>query len=154
MAHAAATADAPLSTTLPGTWRLLTRTDVTSAGQTHPDPALGSDPIALLIYDRSGHFSSQFMKRDRSAAPASGPSGAGNNTQALGGYDAYFGTYAVDDATGVVTQRLLGALSGAHVGAVLSRAMRVRGDALVIQLDTTAWDGTPVTRTLTWERVG
>ena len=51
MAHAAATADAPLSTTLPGTWRLLTRTDVTSAGQTHPDPALGSDPIALLIYE-------------------------------------------------------------------------------------------------------
>jgi len=32
--------------------------------------------------------------------------------------------------------------------------MRVRGDALAIQLDTTAWDGTPVTRTLTWERVG
>ena len=69
MAHAAATADAPLSTTLPGTWRLLTRIDVTSAGQTHPDPALGSDPIALLIYDRSGHFSAQFMPALQ-AAPA------------------------------------------------------------------------------------
>jgi hypothetical protein len=146
--------DAPLSVALPGTWRLVSRIDVTASGQVHDDPALGSDPVALLIYDRAGHFAAQFMKRDRSSAPVSGSSGASNNTQALGGYDAYFGTYAVDDARGVVTQRLLGALSQAHVGAVLSRAMCVRGDSLEIRLDTTAWDGTPVTRTLTWQRVG
>ncbi|HVZ47408.1 MAG TPA: lipocalin-like domain-containing protein [Gemmatimonadaceae bacterium] len=150
--------DAPLSATLPGTWRLLSRIDTTVAGQRHADPALGSDPVALLIYDRAGHFSAQFMKRDRDATPGralpGGPAGAKNNTQAVGGYDAYFGTYSVDDATGVVTQELLGALSPVHVGARLSRAMTVRGDSLVIALETTAWDGTPVTRTLTWERVG
>lgn len=149
-----ATSMAPLSLTLPGTWRLLSRVDNTAAGHPHHDPALGSDPIALLIYDRAGHFAAQFMKRDRSSTPADGPASAANNTQAQGGYDAYFGTYSVDDTSGVVTQQLLGALSKAHVGATLSRAMTVRGDSLVIQLDTTAWDGTPVTRTLTWERVG
>jgi hypothetical protein len=146
--------DAPLSSRLPGTWRLQSRVDVTRDGRTHPDPALGSDPVALLIYDRAGHFSAQFMKRDRDTITADGPARAANNTQAQGGYDAYFGTYRVDDDTGVVTQTLLGALSKAHVGAVLSRAMAVHGDALVIELETTAWDGTPVTRTLTWERVG
>jgi hypothetical protein len=147
-------ADAPLSARLPGTWRLLSRTDIAPSGLPLPDPALGSDPVALLIYDRAGNFSAQFMKRDRSTAPAAGPAGAKNNTRAQGGYDAYFGTYSVDDATGVVTQRLLGALSSANVGAMLSRAMTVQGDTLVIELDTTAWDGTPVVRTLTWERVG
>src|SRR5262245_44344199 len=145
--------DPPLSARLPGTWRLQSRVDIAVSGLPHPDPALGSDPVALLIYDRAGNFSAQFMKRDRSTVLPNGPADASNNTQARGGYDAYFGTYAVDDATGVVTQRLLGALSEANVGLVLSRKMTVRNQSLVIQLDTKAWDGTPVTRTLTWVRV-
>jgi hypothetical protein len=146
--------EAPLSERLPGTWRLLSRIDIAATGLPHPDPALGTEPVALLIYDRGGNFAAQFMKRDRSTVAAAGPVGVKNNTQAQGGYDAYFGTYAVDDATGVVTQKLLGALSATNVGTVLSRAMTVEGDSLFIRLDTTAWDGTPVTRTLTWERVG
>ena len=147
-------ARALLSAALPGTWRLISRVDVAATGLVHPDPALGSDPIALLIYDRAGNFSAQFMKRDRSSTPVAGAAGAMNNTVAQGGYDAYFGTYVVDDATAVVTQRLLGALGNANVGAVLSRAMSVQGNTLVIRLETNAWDGIPVTRTLTWERVG
>ena len=151
---AAPDAAAPLSAKLPGTWRLLSRIDVTAGGVQHPEPALGVDPVALLVYDRSGHFTAQFMKRDRSTAAIDGPAAAANNTQAQGGYDAYFGTYTVDDSTGVVTQRLDGALSAANVGLVVSRDMVVEDDRLVIRLATTAWDGTPVTRTLTWERVG
>lgn len=53
-----------------------------------------------------------------------------------------------------MTQRLLGALSQENVGLVLTRAMRVRGDTLVIELQTISGDGTGVTRTLTWKRVG
>ena len=93
------------------------------------------------------------MKRDRSSAISSGPTNAKNNTQAQGGYDAYFGTYSVDDATGVVTQQLVGSLSPGNVGMVLSRAMRVTGDTLLIKLETTAADGTPVVRALTWRRL-
>ncbi len=148
------TPSAPLSASLPGTWRLRSRVDITSSGERREDPALGSDPVALLVYDRAGHFAAQFMKRDRTTAPAAGAAGAPNNTQAQGGYDADIGTYVVDDASGVVTQTLLGSLSAANVGMVLSRAMTVRGDTLVIELATNAVDGTPVTRTLTWERVG
>lgn len=127
---------------------------MTKEGRRHPDPLLGEDPVALLVYDDTGHFAAQFMKRDRRADAPSAPAlpGGRNNTQAQGGYDAYFGTYVVDDATGVVTQRLMGSLSPANVGMVLSRAMEVRGETLRIVLDTTAADGTPVTRTLTWER--
>lgn len=143
-----------MSQTLPGTWRLLSRIDRTASGGVHDDPALGPDPIALLVYDRSGHFAAQFMKRDRSSATVAGLANAGNNTQAQGGYDAYFGAYIVDDATSVVTQTLEGSLSPGNVGMVLSRAMTVTGDRLVIALETKAVDGTPVTRTLTWERVG
>ena len=145
---------AALSATLPGTWQLLSRIDVASSGERRAEPSLGEDPLALLIYDRSGHFAAQFMRRDRSVDVPEGPSGAKNNSRAQGGYDAYFGTYTIDDDKGTVTQRLLGALSRENVGAVLTRAMDVQGDTLVIRLDTNAADGAAVTRTLTWQRVG
>jgi hypothetical protein len=147
-----------LSSKLPGTWQLVSRIDVAADGERKPELSLGEDPLALLIYDRSGHFAAQFMKRDRSSiAPEEPPKGSNdtkNNSRAQGGYDAYFGTYTVDDNKGTVTQRLLGALSKENVGSVLTRAMHVQGDSLVIKLQTTAADGTPVTRTLTWNRVG
>jgi len=146
-----------LSTQLPGTWLLESRIDVTASGERHPDPLLGEDPVALVVYDRSGHFAAQFMKRDRSsvapgpgAEPTAGPT---NNTRSQGGYDAYFGTYVVDDAKGTVTARLMGSLTPGNVGMELTRAMSVHGDTLVIRLETTAADGTPVTRTLTWRRL-
>jgi hypothetical protein len=142
-----------LSSQLRGTWLLQSRIDVTKDGRRHPDPMLGEDPVALLIYDDAGHFSAQFMKRDRSMAMQAAPlPSARNNTMAQGGYDAYFGTYTVDDEKGMVTQKLLGSLSAANVGMVLTRGMQVTGDMLVIKLETTAADGTPVVRTLTWRR--
>ena len=144
---------ASLAESMLGTWRLVSRLDRAADGALRSEPMLGSDPLAMLTYTRH-HFSAQFMKRDRTAAPLSAPAAATNNTLAQGGYDAYFGTYTVDDDAGVVTQHLLGALSSANVGAVLSRAMEVRGNTLVIRLDTQSWDGTPMTRTLTWARVG
>ena len=143
-----------LSATLPGTWQLQSRIDVTATGERLAEPSLGADPVALLIYDRSGHFAAQFMRRDRSVVVPDGPGGAKNNSRAQGGYDAYFGTYTIDDAKATVTQTLLAALSPENVGCVLTRAMEVHGDTLVIRLETTAADGTPVTRTLTWQRVG
>jgi len=142
-----------LSSDLPGTWLLQSRIDKTRDGRRQPDPLLGEDPIALLIYDRTGHFSAQFMKKDRSNVEQAAPSNARNNTQAQGGYDAYFGTYRVNDTDGTVTQQLMGSLSPGNVGMELTRGMDVRGDTLLITLETTAADGSPVTRTLTWRRI-
>ena len=143
---------APLSQALIGSWRLVSREDRTATGERRIDPGLGADPIALLFYDRGGNFAAQFMKRDRRSAPAATVASAPNNSQAVGGYDAYFGSYTVDDAASIVTQRLLGALSAENVGLVLTRTMQVNGEELVIQLDTASADGTPVVRTLRWTR--
>ncbi len=143
-----------LSSDLVGTWELVSRIDRTASGETKAEPTLGSDPVALLYYDRSGHFAAQFMKRDRTAATVTIGAAGPNNSRAIGGYDAYFGLYSVDDDAGTVTQKLLGALSAENVGLVLTREMHVVGDTLTISLDTAAADGEPVTRTLAWKRVG
>lgn len=143
-----------LSAALPGTWELISRVDTNDAGERRAEPSLGDDPVAILIYDRSGHFAAQFMKRDRSADVVDAPAGGANNSRAQGGYDAYFGAYTVDDAAGTVTQRLVGALSQENVGHVLTRAMTVDGDTLTIRLETTSVQSERVTRTLVWRRVG
>jgi len=94
------------------------------------------------------------MKRDRTGQIVDGPAGAANNSRAQGGYDAYFGTYTIDDAARTVTQRLTAALSKENVGHVLTRGMTVDGNRLKIELQTTSADGEPVTRTLIWNRLG
>lgn len=129
---------------LVGTWELLSREDVTSDGQRRVEPNLGSDPIAFLMYDATGHFAVQFMRRDR--RPAEGKS------EPSGGYDAYFGRYSVSP-DGMVTQELIGALSPGDVGKVVTRRFHINGFELVISLDAKSADGEPVSRTLRWRRL-
>jgi Lipocalin-like domain len=132
-------------TSLVGTWELLSREDMTSDGERQVEPNLGSDPLAYLIYDATGHFAVQFMRRVRNAT------GSTNNTGTSSGYDAYFGRYSVADGT--VTQELVGALSPGDVGKVVTRQFQINDNELVITLETTSSDGTPVTRTLRWKRL-
>ena len=143
-----------LNAVLPGTWKLISRRDCTAAGERRVEPSLGEDPIALLYYDRAGNFAAQFMKRDRSGPPLDASAGSSNNSRAQGGYDAYFGSYTIDEAEGMVTQRLLGALSQENVGLVVTRKMSVEGDSLTIELETTSGKGEPLVRTLIWKRAG
>jgi hypothetical protein len=142
-----------LSAMLPGTWRLISRVDCTRGGERRVEPSLGEDPVALLIYDRSGNFAAQFMKRDRSSPISDVAASASNNSRAQGGYDAYFGTYTIDEAEKTVTQRLVGALSKENVGLVVTRKMLVERDSLTIKLETTTAEGEAVVRTLIWSRV-
>ena len=137
-----------------GTWRLLSRIDRDALGEPVIEPSLGSDPVALLFFDDVGNFAAQFMRRDRSISVAAPVFTGENNTTAIGGYDAYFGTYEVDDTNGDVRTRLVGALSPDQVGATMVRNMQVEEGKLVIRLTTTTVDSTLVNRTLTWERIG
>jgi hypothetical protein len=155
-----------LATGLLGYWRLLAREDFDAEGRRRIDPAMGSDPLGALAFF-PGQFAAQFMKRDRggegegAGGGARGDEGAAgkaaasaNNSAAVNGYDAYFGSYTVDAANGTITVHLEGALAPQNVGQSFTRAVRVEGDRLLIRLATHAHDGTPITRTLTFERRG
>ena len=87
-----------LSTGILGIWWLLSREDWTKDGQQRVDPILGSDPIAILAYAKD-HFSAQFMKRSRTGSDIQPNQPGKNNTSAMGGYDAYFGTYQINEKT-------------------------------------------------------
>ena len=146
--------DDSLATRLVGSWELISRIDQTRSGEQRAEPSLGSNPFGFLVFDRAGHFAAQFMKRDRASAE-SATIGAGglNNSRARGGYDAYFGRYTVDDDQETVETELVAALSPENVGQVFTRTMKVEGDILTLELDTTSAVGEPLRRTLRWRRV-
>ena len=136
-----------------GVWWLLSREDRAADGSIRIDATLGPDAKGILTY-ANGRFAAQFMKRDRSGVLDVNNSSLGkNNTGAVGGYDAFFGTYSVDEKTGDVLHCLEGALTAENVGMEVSRTLTVDGDSLIIQLETTTIEGESIVRTLIWERV-
>jgi len=142
-----------LTTKMQGVWWLMSREDWTKDGQQRIDPTLGADPVGILTYAKT-HFAAQFMKRSRSNSPAARTFTSGqNNTSAVGGYDAYFGSYEANEQTGKVAHKLIGSLTPSNIGMTVYRDLRVDGDTLIIQLETTTPEGEPVTRTLVWKRI-
>jgi hypothetical protein len=140
-----------LAKAIQGVWWLLSREDWTKDDQKRIDPILGPDPVGILSYAKN-HFAAQFMKRNRADGSDNPIMHSGqNNTSAVGGYDAYFGTYQVNEETGKVEHTLIGSLTPANVGMTVSRDLRVDGDQLTIQLNTTSPEGEAITRTLVWQ---
>jgi hypothetical protein len=145
---------ANLAAKIRGIWKLKSREDVDDTGQIQVDPFLGRDPLGILCFGPS-HFAAQFMKRDQSHSEnVSQRVQAKNNTAAVNGYDAYFGTYSVDEIAGTLTTHLEGSISPANVGRTYVRDVRVVDNELIVQLHTTAVDGTAITRTNTFSRIG
>jgi len=145
---------ANLAVAILGIWKLKSREDVDATGQTHVDPFLGRDPMGILCFGPS-HFAAQFMKRDRSREEnVPQPVQVKNNTVAVNGYQAYFGTYSIDEIVGTLTTHLEGSISPADVDSTYVRDVRVVDNELIIQLETIAVDGTAITRTNTFSRIG
>jgi hypothetical protein len=139
---------------LVGTWRLVSRVVRSEDGTAVQDPGLGKTPMGYLIYDSSGHMAAQLMKPDRPFAIDCGATSPApsENSQSINGYDAYFGTYIIDETSHTVTHHLEGALAAADVGKNLVREFQVSGDRLTIIVRTSSPKEKQI-RTLTWERV-
>ena len=71
------------------------------------------------------------------------------NSQSVNGYDAYFGTYTIDETKHTVTHHLEGALAAADVGKDLVREFQVSSDKLTIIVRTNSLKEKQI-RTLTW----
>jgi Lipocalin-like domain len=141
---------------LVGTWKLISRAVRLENGTAAQDPGLGKTPTGYLIYDSSGHMAAQLMRLDRPMAIDCGTSGPApsDNSQSVNGYDAYFGTYAIDETSHTVTHHLEGALAATDVGKNLVREFQVSDDKLTIIVRTNSPKETEKQiRTLTWERV-
>ena len=93
---------------------------------------------AIKRYDSIGHMAAQLMRPDRPMAIDCGTSTAApsENSQSVNGYDAYFGTYTIDETSHTVTHHLEGPLAAADVGKNLVREFQLSGDKLTITVRT------------------
>jgi len=145
---------------LVGSWRLLSRESRRESGQVEADQGLSTLPLGVLIYDQSGHVAAQLSRRDRTVsmfreecAVAAETKGTPDTAQTVLGYDAYFGTYTLNEKEGIVTHHLEAAIWPGDIGKNIDRHFTISGDRLTIKFDTTTRDGVKVTRTLMWERM-
>jgi hypothetical protein len=116
-----------------GAWRLIAfEEEGPGGGVIHP---YGPDPAGLLVYDSSGRMSVQIMRRDRtplsSANWESAP--AEEIKKAIEGFTAFFGSYEVDSANGIVIHRVEGHVLPDSVGKVLRREFTFSGDVLTLK---------------------
>lgn len=134
-----------------GSWRLVSRIDKTDTGEIINEPSLGSDPIALLMYDSLGNMSVQIMKRERISGSVTSIQQSSNNSFAFNGYDVYFGTYLIDSLNHQIKHQVKGAIDPKDVGKELIRNYSISGDTLLLWFSTSNAN-VKVTRTLTWIR--
>ena len=141
---AAAMAAPSLSAAVPkdlvGTWRLVSFEDVEDGKIVR---AFGEKPVGLFVYTPEGHVIIQIANPANPACYAPGKkSGRGKmddralfacspeQMQALlDNSVAYWGTYTVDLAAGVVTHNVLSDLSNGYAGTVQPRPFRLNGNA-------------------------
>jgi len=118
------------------------------------DVGLGASPVGTLTYTVDGFMAAQLMSGSRpdSVECAAGSSvSSENNDRSINHYDAYFGTYTVDESKQFVTHHIQGALAAEDIGKNLFRRFTVAGDTLTVVTSTDSPQGRQL-KTLKWMR--
>jgi Lipocalin-like domain len=143
LAVTADAADSHDAAGLVGTWRLVSLEDVEN-GRTIR--TFGEKPLGLFIFTADGHVAIQvanpanpacvvFSEKVSRARKVDSPAPRCSPKQmqvVLDGYVAYWGTYTVDTAAGVVIYHIESDLSGRFAGTEQRRPFRLEGNRLVI----------------------
>lgn len=128
-----------------GSWELISLTWTTPDGRTVQP---WGNPAGRITYDANGNMVALLMHERRNEAK----SGSRAAPETLSQYSAYFGTYSVDSANGVISHQVTGSLSGENASGELRRTFKFEDGMLVLGF-TTIRDGVPVTRRLVWKRM-
>jgi len=125
---------------LVGTWRLVKYVNTDPSGKvSHP---FGTAPAGYFVYDPTGHLSIQIMRTPATRPFASGDDAKGTDAEIRGafdGYVAYFGTYRVDEAKGVLTHVVEGSSKPSYTGTEQQRPFTLKGDTLIIEVRENGW---------------
>jgi hypothetical protein len=124
-----------------GTWRLVKFVNTDPSGKvSHP---YGTAPLGYFVYGPTGHLSIQIMRTPATRPFASGDDDKGTDAEirsAFDGYVAYFGTYRVDEANGVLTHVVEGSLKPSYTGTEQPRPFTLEDDRLIIEVRENGWD--------------
>lgn len=132
-AQSSSTPSRPLHDKLVGTWRFVKyfNTDTTGA-VTYP---FGEHPDGYIVWDDTGHVFVQVARGPALKPFTSGDDLRGTDLEvrtAFERYDAYFGTYDVDEKSSVVIHHVADSLRPSYTGTDQRRPFRFQGDSTLI----------------------
>lgn len=149
-----AAVSAPSASRLVGTWRLQSFVEVRPSGEVVPSGRYGPNVIGMIVYDAAGNMMAQLGNPDR-------PTFAGDSAMrgtpeevklAFEGYNAYFGTYVVDEPSATIRHRVESNLFPNAVGTEFTRRFHLQGDELTLELPPTPIQGEQRVVRLVWRR--
>lgn len=136
-----------------GTWTLISQEYEREDGQV--TFVSEQDGAGVIMYDAAGNMAVQIMRHERPLF-ASGDVVDGTDDEIIAaykGYNAYFGTYTVDEAQRIVTHHLRGSLFPNRVGSDQVRHFTFEGNRLTLKTPPVLRGGANLTGTLVWERL-
>ena len=140
------------ATPIVGNWKLISFETRLSSGEVrHP---MGPAPIGRIIYDDKGNMAVIVSRSDRSTMTSPDKTRASLQEKgvALDSFDAYFGTYSVDEARKAVIHHIEGALFPNWVGTAQERFYLFAGDRLELSTAPIAYGGDTAVAVLVWQR--
>lgn len=140
---------------LVGTWKLVSIDERDAQNRRVTPLDYGANPVGLLMYDAKGYMSAQAMRRDRPRLASEDVHRATPEQAqaAFVGYNAYFGTYEVDELAGVVIHHVEGSMIPNWEGGRQHRRFTLSGNTLVLEPPAFQAGGETRSRRLTWQRV-
>lgn len=136
-----------------GTWKLVSIEQLGPKGEllsSPAPPAFGSpNPVGFIIYDPAGHIGATIMQSGRQKYAGAQPTPE-EARAALVSYTAYFGTFTVNEAEGVVTHHVQGSLNPNDTGSDQKRFFEFSDNRLILKSPRGA---TGAQSRFIWERV-
>jgi hypothetical protein len=134
-----------------GVWKLISQETRDVNGQiVPPGPnANRTGRLGYIVYDPAGYVGVTIASPDRPKFAGRGPTPQ-EARAAMGSYTSYWGSFAVNEATSVVTHQTFGSLSPAISGTNMVRGFTMSGNRLTLRPPASA-NGNQ--SSLTWERV-
>jgi hypothetical protein len=115
----------------------------------------GRNPRGYIIYDAAGHMAVPLMNPERPAFAGRDKSlgTEAENRNAIRTYEAYLGTYEVDEANGAVHHYVQGSMFPNWTGSDQCRFFEFADGRLVLSTAEIPYNGTALIGRLVWERV-
>ena len=137
-----------------GAWRLLSAEFRAEDGSPAESP-YGAEPQGILMYDAQGVMAAQLAHKDRQpfAIPDRMKGTPEELKSAFESYQAYYGTYKVDEREHTVTHTVTQALLPNWVGTQQRRYYKFQDGKLHLHTPPIVIGGKRVTGVLIWERI-
>ena len=139
-----------------GTWKLISVETVLLNGEVS-FAWMGKNPLGLIIYDQTGYMSVQLMRDPRPTFSSGSLTHRDASPEEIKGaylgYYAYFGTYEVNEAEGVIIHNVKGSLWPQEVDTDYKRFFKLSENRIVLSTPPRLREGQQSFNRLTFERV-